>query len=912
MILPLQLRHCAAAVHEPKAWFLPSDSVARWLEELVRGGLATMEVRLFVVPRSVTDRAPAGLLVVPVQGGGVPHNPAGFACHLIAGRLFVPVDAALHPPVTDEEVRTLCLQPVSFFHPVFGLSSFEDEACLRVSDLVLPPEESGRYWNHARPGPPTLPELSAVILAQPPSIEDVFGDAGDNVGTESPLDLPPSPDEAKDDSLAKLRRTLQSSLAKGVAAAMRQIPHTGRRRTWVNDAEDWARRQLGGINNQLEKLRHKELNRLLDLFKSDPEAALRHAIPMSAFAHRGKAPPGGRLGSRIPNFDLGRLGGRAADFWDIQGDLQQMLRNQYRAMADREMQLGRFRRAAYIYAELLGDLVSAVNVLKQGKYFREAAIIHEEHLKSPIEAARCLAEGGLLLEAIERYEKLGRWLDVADLQERLGNHVAATEALRRVVNERLAQSDILGAAKLVEERLHDTDEALEMLLRAWPSSRQATSCVGAAFQMLARRGRHEAALELLGRLKRQVSAPLVLPLISTLAGPARDYPHEPVRQLAADFSRVLIAQELGRDGLPATDAARLLEQLVRLAPQDRILARDANRHLASRRESELRVRRVTPPPIPGNQPVVVRRFELPRQMEWFQLRSEWHFFYAVGLTASRLTFLRGVWEGEFQSLSWVCQSTAAKNGLLCEPTRQRGQAVALKTAAGPDFKLQTFPATAQFFGIQCQAGTPDWMKPQHWPVAFGEESIWTAHVAGGRAVVSCHDLTARLLRTIDVTEELLTGAERNDRTRLSLTAIGNQIAIALGNRLVITRSDDLLTQLELPGQVTGLFSTLPHTRAGLSVILEHGAAFHWLGTPGLIELDRDLASPQGVFVPGGPLVLVSEKQMVLLDLEQSGVKKITRTPVIGQRPVGVCATTSPGQFAVLGMKGEMTVYCVPR
>jgi tetratricopeptide (TPR) repeat protein len=160
------------------------------------------------------------------------------------------------------------------------------------------------------------------------------------------------------------------------------------------------------------------------------------------------------------------------------------------------MQLGRHRRAAYIYAELLGDLVSAANVLKQGRYYREAAIIYEQHLKDLPAAARCLAEGGLLAEAIERYEKLGLWFEVVDLYEKMGNTAAARAVLRRMVDERIAQDDILGAAKLVEERLQAPEEALEMLLRAWPASKQATACVGAAFHAFARMGRHEGALEL--------------------------------------------------------------------------------------------------------------------------------------------------------------------------------------------------------------------------------------------------------------------------------------------------------------------------------------------------------------------------------------------------------------------------------
>ena len=911
MILPLQLRHDASLDFKPDGWFLPGDSVARWLEELSRCGLAEATTRLFVVPRSVQDRTPAGLLVVPEHTDSAAHKPRGSACRLIAGKLFVPVDAILHPPVTDAELRALCPLPISFFHPTLGPSGFETEATLRIWDLIGLPEEREEHWNFARPGAYALPELRAVVLIQPPSIDDIFGGAEEDIGSESPLDLPPAPDEPSEDAFTKTKQNLHRWLAKAVAGAMRQIPHTGFRRTWVNDAEDWANRQLRGRNEQLEKIRHKELHRLLHLFDKDPESALRHAIPLSAFAHRGMAPPSGRLGSHSFNFDLSRLGGRAADFWNVPPNLQENLRRRYREMADREMQLGRYRRAAYIYAELLGDLLSAANALKQGRHFREAALLYDEHLKNPLEAAKCLADGGLIAEAIERYEKLGRWLDVADLHGRLGNQSAAESAVRRVIHDCVARDDILGAAKLVDERLHATDEALEMLQRAWPSSRQAAGCVGAAFQLLGRLGRHEAALELISRFTRETITTMTLPLLTALSGPAREYPHEVVRHRAADFSRVLIGRQLSKHLPTADETGRLMECLVRLAPQDKLLARDANRHLSGRREEAMRIRRVTPPPMPGNKPVIVRRFELPRQIEWLQLRTERHWFFAVGLTPKRLTLVRGVWEGELQSLSWDCSTEAVRNnGLVFEPTAELGKAVVLKTLNGLDFDEKLLPATDLFFGVECLVGAPTWLKLQHWPVAFGDDSAWTAHVAGGRGIVSCHDKRGTLQRTIDVTDDLLTGAVRTEQTRLCLTAIGNHVAIALGNRLVVTRSDGGLTRLELPSQVVGLCATLPHARAGLAIMLENGAVMHWIGTPGLIELDRDIASPKGAFVSAGPLALVSDSRLLLLDVDSAGVQKVTRVELTGQRPVGISSAASPGQFAVLGAKGEMTLYCV--
>ncbi len=914
MIHPLQLRYSPELDTTADAWFLPGNSAARWLDELVRCGLAGMEARLFVVPQSVEARAPAGLLVVPARVNSVSEQPAGIPCRLIAGRLFVPADAVLHPPVSDSEWRTLCPLAVSFLHPVFGLSSFEEEDAARISDLIALPEERAANWNFARPGAPAWPELTALVLLQPPSIEDVFGGAAGEIGSEPAADLPPAPDEPKEDALTKARRALWRLFVGGVAEVTRHVPHTASRRTWINDAEDWASRQLRGVNEQLERLRNKELHRLLHLLDTDPENGLRHAIPMSGFAHRGIAPPGARLGPRPIHFDPSQLGGRPADFWEVPPDLQEALRRRYREMADREMQLGRHRRAAYIYAELLGDFVSAANALMQGRLFREAAVLYEDLLKNPLQAARCLAEGGLFAEAIDRYEKLGRWLEVADLHERAGDPAAAEHAIRRVVNERLAQQDILGAAKLVEERLHAPDEALEMLLGGWPSTPQAVSCLAAAFQLLARLGRHGVALERLAQFGREpVPDSLVLPLVAALCGTARDYPHERVRHRAADFSRVLIARQLQRPGFASEGAGRLLDHLVRLAPQDRLLSRDANRYLAERRSAELRASRAAPPPIPGNKPAVRRRFELPRQIQWLQLRREGHWFYALGVTAKRLTLLRGIWEGEYQSLSWDCPAEAVKPGFVFEPTAEQGKAVALARPDGSALAQKRFPAADLFFSQECVAGTPSWLPTQGFPFAIGEDAVWAVHLAADRAILSCYDKTlGRLQRTIDITDDLLSNAERSNDAYLSLAVLANRVAIALGNRLVLMRGDGGLTRVELPGQAVRVVATIPNTRQGVAVMLHNGAVMYWIGADACIELDRDIPSPIGAFIPGGPLVLASGLRVLLLEMDSRGVQSVTRLELTGQRAVGVSGAANPGEFAVLGEHGEMTVYRMPR
>jgi tetratricopeptide (TPR) repeat protein len=916
VIVPLQLRHDSALNTATAAWFLPGASTARWLDELTRCGLANMDTRLFVVPHSVDDQTSAGLLVVPRDADSVTESPGGLACRLHGGRLFVPLDAALHPPVADSELRSLSPLPISFYHPVFGLSSFELDSALRVSDLIEAPGETADDWNSARPGSPVLSELSAVVLIQPPAIEDIFGGAEEDIASDPMGDLPPAPNEPKETPSSKTSRGLRWIFAKSISEIAQHVPHTARRRTWWNDMEDWANEKLRAVSGELERLRNKELHRLLHLLDSDPEAGLRQAIPLNSFAHRGTAPPSARLGSHPLHFDPNRIGGQRADFWNVPPDLQEILRRRYREMADREMQLGRHRRAAYIYAELLGDLVSAANALKQGRLYREAALLYEEHLRNPLEAARCLAEGGLLAEAIERYEKLGRWLEVADLYERAGNREAAEEAVRRVVSERLARSDILGAARLVEERLHQPDEALQILFGAWPASHQAASCIGAAFQLLARLGKHEAALEQLARLKRDtVSHALLLPLLHALGSTARDYPHERVRHSAADFSRVLIARQLQRPGFSSDEAARLLEHLVRLAPHDRLLSRDTNRYLADRRGAELRTRRVVPPPLPVNKPAVLGRIELPRklQWQWLGLRRESNWFFALGVTPQRLTLLRGVWDdvwkGTYQSLSWNCPAAAVRQGFVFEPTAEQGRAVALARSDGPPIPLQCFPASDVFFNQECFAGTPSWLPTQGFPFAIGEDAVWSVHLASGRAVLGCYDkVRGQLQRTLDITDDLLNGAMRTQDTRLSLTVVENTVAIALGNRLIWTRGDGGVTRVELPGQSIHVVGSIPNTRRGVAIMLNTGAVLYWAGTNDCIELDRDIKSPLGAFVPGGPLVLISGTQLLLLDVDSRGVHGVVRMETSGSPLVGVCAAANPGEFAVLEERGFVTVY----
>ena len=162
-------------------------------------------------------------------------------------------------------------------------------------------------------------------------------------------------------------------------------------------------------------------------------------------------------------------------------------------MAARELHLGRNRRAAYIYAELCDDLGAAAAALVAGSHFREAAVLYRDRLKQPLEAARCLEQGRLWAEALQAYEKLEEFEKAGDLAARLDQPEDAARLYHSAVALARRRDDSLGAARLLDSKLNLPDDALEQLLGGWKSTSQSKACVGEAYRLFGRLGRHDAA-----------------------------------------------------------------------------------------------------------------------------------------------------------------------------------------------------------------------------------------------------------------------------------------------------------------------------------------------------------------------------------------------------------------------------------
>ncbi len=921
----LQLRYGDRPLREAAAWFLPGDNPGAWLDEVVGWGVPHAALVLRVVPQSRQDLRPRGVLVTGPAGTKPAVSPCCLAYGRLAGRMFLPVEGWLDPDVSEGELARLLSGDLEYvFHPAAGLVGFERGDLLRVADLLGAPPRSGAAWDRARPGVAFPRRLTVLMAEEVPTLESILesgrGDIGSSSG--SPTGLPPAPNERPlpdlpeqgEGAVRRAGRQARRALARMLRWLTGKAPATAKGPTWVDRVRDWAGRQLAGLADALAARRRRELDRLMHLLDEDPDRGLRYALPMGGGAHRGLAPPGDRLARRDVNFDLGRLGGGGpADFWDVPPDYHSQLVARYRRLADREVRLGRHRRAAYIYAELLGDLTAAATALMAGGHWREAAVLYKQRLNRPWEAARCLEQGGLWAEAIVLYEELEAFENAGDLSIKLAQTDSASVMYRRAVARSRASGDFLQAARLLDEKLKEPDEALAELASGWPSSSQSAGCLRGVFRLLGRLGRHDQARGWVERLGQATVPPACeVPLVEILSETATGYPDRGVQDAAADGTRVAVARQL-----PAASAAvarQLLNAVARLEAQDKLLGRDCHRYLQERPTPSPAARAGRPVRRAG--PTLVGRVRLAPDVDWCAASGGGDTVYAAGLRGGEVVVVRCQASGAVQELpgpAWRARPQLPGPPVLLTAHPRQDARILVHGLGGPVLQGErTFPANDAFRWPVTAGALPglSWatlgaVRTQHGPTWLVElcEDGWKLVGLGP----GDEPLTSRVIAGSEIS---LPG----QTYPVPLYARGGTVHVGLGDRLVILSLTAELPQVvEVGDVVTSLSGSAPGTRGRYAVTFARGGMLYWENSyhRGLAEtFALDLTGPVAGFTGGGDLVAADGSACEVYSTNDRCVRLKAEVRGDGPRPLAVLALARPDQFALFFEGGELAVYQV--
>lgn len=619
----LTIRYAAVRQRPTVAWLIPGEDAESWLSELIGWDVDLCAITLRPIPRSGRDATVYGVLAT-VSDRCAPHVSAQCQEYgRIAQRCYLPVEAKWDPAVLESEVASLLEGRTSecLFHPAAGLIIFREDQKMSGADLLcVPPAVSGQ-WDRACPGETMVTRLTLVEPEMPASLEELLREGGDDIGS-------------KELASARWRRG-----AKSVPGSAKDSAGAEERGflAQLAQAAQWAMQTLRGVVRAVPSP-EEQLDTLLRMLERDPDEGLRYAVSLTGSDdRRDTSDVGGELTRHVVDFSLnfGAGGGRSYS-WPVAQSQYHSLQQRYRELANRELQLRRYRRAAHIYANLLGDWTSAAAVLATGKHWREAALVYCDRLNAPSEAAACLEKAGMYSEALALYEQLKQFERIGDLYAGIEQYEDAERAYRRAVAQHLDARNFLSAARLLESKLLAPREALPILADGWPASDQAVLCLRDAIRILETLKAHDETAALLRRLMSEPRSPeIVGKAVSVLVQVAREYPDTSIQHQAADQVRVLVGELLSSSH--PTGSPHLLRAVGQLVPADRLLQRDCQRY---GRLTHVEPRRIGPAGKSTLRLYPIGYFQLPAETTWCAAASDELAWYFAGYDERNLIVTR--------------------------------------------------------------------------------------------------------------------------------------------------------------------------------------------------------------------------------------------------------------------------------
>jgi hypothetical protein len=590
--MQLQLKYSQHTTLPVHAAFVPGEQAADWFTQMNTWQTDLRTLSCYLLPHSIANNQASGLFVV--FDGAVPAAQLiRYPYSKLAGKLFIPVNAVLSPVTGSDELKKLLLWDVQVFHPHIGLVGFEAKDKIELANFISLPQPQHQNWHFAHPGLNPLPGLQMIGL-EPDENADLLDNLKEDVGSMQLSQIPDVTAEDESPSSKNIKKVTNAVAMVGlffllvlafigkiiftVLAAIFPIsanPYRKPKKGLLQELEDWVNRKI----TDLQKQRDSELNRLMNLFDKDADEALKYAIPLSSpYLNRGTAPQSGKLSRRTADFNLRGLGGgTSVDGWDL-GQYRQLLYKKYEQSANDAIAAGNFKKAAYIYAHLLGNFHLAANVLQQGKLYREAAAIYTDHLNNKVMAAECLEKGGLLTEAIDFYIELDNPEKVGDLYSKLGHRDKALKYYDEKVNRLTAAKDYRQAAKITLDKIQQKDAALNLLITGWQDTNNPEACLAEYFTLV-----HDPENNALPQEVRRVYANHVPRLkrsafLNVLADTSKKHRSSELESTTLNIAYEIISVQITQGEMSG------LKLMNKFVPGDRLLAADANRFISSNRE----------------------------------------------------------------------------------------------------------------------------------------------------------------------------------------------------------------------------------------------------------------------------------------------------------------------------------------
>jgi tetratricopeptide (TPR) repeat protein len=672
------------------------------------------------------------------------------------------------------------------------------------------------------------------------------------------------------------------------------------------------------MSTMMQGERERQIQKLLRMFESNPDAALKYAIPIGgiADAFRGFAMPGAALLARLTDFSLGGIGGGAggpADLWSIDYRLQNRLQERYRAQANREMAAGRYRRAAYIFAQLLSDFRGAAEALEKGRFYGEAAVLYRDHVHDQQNAARCFAKARMYREASELYVAMNLYESAGEVLFEAGCEEEAREMFREAFRAQLRKGAVIAAANILDQRLGQRTAAIELLCAQWPDGDEVLQATGLAIEWLGQDGLHDETLSLLDQMSDAACEKNCADLAHLTQQATRKYPDHRVRTAAEDHCRLAVSRSLRSES--RSEHRTVLSSLGGLDPSDTQLHRDTldyNRGFKKKRPA----------------PSVMRRewwqlpdLRLPPNSHYIDFRVEQSQLFALTMRDDRM-FLTHLPTPEASSSVNTTRSVKLSSGNMAL-TRPDAfiKRIHFQMPASVHVVAHAPEDSAHFLNANRLTA-----KPAPMLRIVSDASLLTSVDPSPNNIWQVRRLNRNLVlshgngQTFDLTQawaeswENLGYAVSGDACgSAALAAVNGEPIVALDHVLLMLRRGQIERLATFDEPVWSLAGSLPKTRARIAVAHRSGLEVVDLREFETTNVCRQRGYSLCIWAPGGRLVAWSDDKLHCFESRGEIFTRVAETKSVGLTMQPTCLLPlSPSVIGVAFADGRISRYRLPQ
>ncbi len=477
--MELKIEPAAQSQYPLRGIAIKSDRAHDWLMEIEQLGLSSTSFKLYPLP-DVTPNSVWGCFVIgnfdpqqlPVRG----HH----FFQMVFEGLYIPERSKLNVQLSTHELQKLFPRHITLYHPAIGMVEMQEE--LLLSSLLAQPQPSANSIVIPQPGV-SIPTKIKSFQIQPVPVEEVLKKLEDpfTPGSKPPISKPLNPWE-------QIKRvaysTLFSKKKDGQGKEVVGKSDFGQLFTRLvgnllgKEAEEKVN-QLQHDFESLEERNQKEVDRLMTFMRKNPEEAIKYAIPLDDnLTSRGGEAGLFKMSMRWGSTSLFSSGISSSGSGSVDlGNSYYDLKRQYNATAEEFIRKKEYEKAAFVYLKLLKNYTQAADSLEQGGMYREAASIYLKHTSNKLKAAQCFERGNLMQDAIQIYKELKQDEKVADLYRLIGKEKEALHYYGQVVDFYTGNHQLLKAALIKKEKMHDLAGCQTLLLGAWRQNKDAVNCL---------------------------------------------------------------------------------------------------------------------------------------------------------------------------------------------------------------------------------------------------------------------------------------------------------------------------------------------------------------------------------------------------------------------------------------------------